>query len=71
MLGQPAKAQEKIDKKVQVEKAYQPRVKDAYKITQLPEISDTTRINPDFDYYILPRRIEPQVQIDSIPAATE
>ncbi len=70
LLGQPAEAQKQIDKQVQVVKAYQPRVKDAYKITRLPEISDTSQIRPEFDYYILPRRIEPHVEVDSIPAAT-
>lgn len=63
-------AQEKIEKRVQVVKAYQPKVKDAYKITELPDITDTSQVTTEFDYYLLPRRMETEVEVEPIPAAT-
>jgi len=63
-------AQEKIEKRVQVTKAYQPDIKDAYKISELPDITDTTHVTTDFNYYLLPRRLETDVEVEPIPAAT-
>jgi len=63
-------AQEKIEKRVQVVKAYQPKVKDAYKISELPDITDTTQARVNFDYYLLPGRMETEVEVEPIPAAT-
>lgn len=68
--GIQLEAQEKIEKRVQVTKAYQPEVKDAYKISELPDISDTTQVTTEFDYYLLPRRVETDVDVEPIPAAT-
>jgi hypothetical protein len=63
-------AQEKIDKRVQVVRAYKPEVKDAYKISELPEITDTVQTQAEFDYYILPKRIDTDFEVEPIPAAT-
>lgn len=61
---------EKIDKSVQVVRTYKPKVKDAYKIDELPEITDTTQSQPDFNYYILPKRVQTTFEVEPIPAAT-
>ncbi|MCF8335152.1 MAG: hypothetical protein K9H65_00990 [Bacteroidales bacterium] len=63
-------AQEQIDKQVQVVRSYRPEVKKAYKISELPEITDTMQTEAEFDYYILPKRVETKFEVDSIPAAT-
>ena len=63
-------AQEEIDKRVQVVRAYRPEVKEAYKINELPEITDTTQTEAEFDYYLLPKRVETKFDVDPIPAAT-
>ncbi|MFW5944072.1 MAG: hypothetical protein ACOCTU_02330, partial [Bacteroidota bacterium] len=62
-------AQEEIERRVQVVRAYSPEVKDAYKISELPEITDTTQTEPDFNYYLLPRRVETDFEVDPIPSA--
>ncbi|GET29802.1 TonB-dependent receptor [Prolixibacter sp. SD074] len=41
-----------INKQVEVVKAYRPSVSDAYKISPMPEIDDTTHFRPQFDYHI-------------------
>lgn len=63
-------AQEQIDKQVQVVRAYRPEVKEAYKINELPEITDTTQADVEFDYYMLPKRVETEFEVEPIPAAT-
>ncbi|MBS3770440.1 MAG: hypothetical protein V5A47_08275 [Bacteroidales bacterium] len=63
-------AQEQIDKRVQVVRSYRPEVKEAYKISELPEITDTTQTETEFDYYLLPKRVETQFDLDPIPSAT-
>lgn len=68
--GFQLQAQEKIEKRVQVTQAYQPDIKDAYKISELPDITDTSHVTPDFNYYLLPRRLETDVEVEPIPAAT-
>jgi hypothetical protein len=62
--------EEEIDKKVQVVKAYKPQIGNAYKISELPEITDTTQTDVRFDYYLLPKRIETEFDVNPIPAAT-
>lgn len=61
---------EEIDKRVQVVKAYKPQIGEAYKISELPEITDTTQTDVRFDYYLLPKRIDTDFDISPIPAAT-
>ena len=65
-----AYGQEKIEKKVQVVKAYKPKVQSAYKITELPEITDTTTTETEFNYYLLPKSIETEFEVNPIPPAT-
>jgi hypothetical protein len=62
--------EEEIEKKVQVVKAYKPQIGNAYKISELPEITDTTQTDVRFDYYLLPKRIETEFDVNPIPAAT-
>ncbi len=64
-----AAQEEKIDKQVQVVKAYQPKMGNAYKISELPEITDTTQTDVRFDYYLLPKRIDTDFEVNPIPAA--
>ena len=65
-----AAQEEKIDKQVQVVKAYQPKMGNAYKISELPEIIDTTQTDVRFDYYLLPKRIDTDFEVNPIPAAS-
>lgn len=62
--------EEEIDKRVQVVKAYKPQTGNAYKISELPKITDTTQTDVRFDYYLLPKRIETEFDVNPIPAAT-
>lgn len=51
----PAIAQQdttQLNQEVEVVKAYRPSISAAYKINELPEINDTTRFTPEFDYHI-------------------
>lgn len=65
-----AQEEEKIEKRVQVVKAYKPKVEKAYKITELPEITDTTTVETEINYYLLPKRVETDIDVKPIPAAT-
>lgn len=62
-------AQEKIDKEVYVVKPYEPTLSDAYKISQMPVIDDTTRIVTEFNYSVAGRKLSPDAQVAPIPAA--
>ncbi|MGM0530566.1 MAG: hypothetical protein ACQER7_04380 [Bacteroidota bacterium] len=63
-------AQEQLEKRVQVVRSYRPEVKEAYKISELPEITDTVQTKVEFDYYLLPKRVETKFDIEPIPSAT-
>jgi hypothetical protein len=62
--------EEDIDKQVQVVKAYKPVVKDAYKISELPGIKDTSTVTEEFNYYLIPKLVETEFKVKPIPAAT-
>jgi len=63
------RAQEGLDKEIIVVQPYKPALSDAYKINVLPTISDTISIRPDFDYSILPKKIETGFEVRPIKAA--
>ena len=69
-LNLPVFGQENIEKKVQVVKAYKPKIQEAYKITELPKITDTTTTETEFNYYLLSKSIETEFEVEPIPAAT-
>ena len=58
-----------INKQVQVTKAFDPIVRDAYKINRLPKIIDTLKISPYFNYSIAKRPISTQFEVKKIEAA--
>ncbi len=47
-------AQENVNQEVKVIKAYVPVINDAFKISELPKISDTNKVITKFDYEIIP-----------------
>ena len=59
-----------INKQVEVVKAYRPSVSDAYKISPMPEIDDTTHFTPQFDYHIDSEPITTGFKSVPISAAT-
>lgn len=59
-----------INKQVEVVKAYRPSVSDAYKISPMPEIDDTTRFTPQFDYHIDSEPVTTGFKTVPISAAT-
>lgn len=63
------KAQEKIERQVEVVKPYEPAVSDAFKISLLPRITDTIRVLPDFKYSIFPTPITSDFTVEPISPA--
>ncbi len=55
-LKQSVVAQDNVNQEVKVIKAYIPVINDAFKITELPKISDTNKVITEFDYEIIPAR---------------
>lgn len=53
-----AHAQETVHREVRVVKPYEPVISDAFKISELPKIVDTTKVTPEFEYEITPVRTE-------------
>lgn len=64
------KGQEEISKQVQVIKAYKPKVERVNKISELPNITDTTVADISFDYDLLPKRAKTEPELAPIPAAS-
>ena len=62
-------AQEKLDKDVHVVKSYQPTISDAYKINILPQIIDTVKVVPLFNYFIQTKQIHTDFQLEPIRPA--
>lgn len=62
-------AQEKIEKEVKVVKSYRPAVSDAFKINELPDLTDTVTIKTDVNYSVTPREISMPYEIGQIKAA--
>jgi hypothetical protein len=65
----PTIAQENLNKEVDVVKPYEPTISDAFKINNLPEIEEVQRIDPEFDYYITPKKMMSDFQVRPINAA--
>jgi hypothetical protein len=59
----------KLKQEVEVVKAYRPSVSDAFKINQMPEIDDTARFVPQFNYSIKSRPYTSLGKTDPITAA--
>lgn len=57
-----------LSKEVEVIKAYQPSISDAYKISSNPRINDTINFVPEFDYRIQSRDIPVEKTINHLPA---
>ena len=55
-------AQESINQDVKVVKAYSPTVSDAFKISYMPVLDDSTTYNPKFNYRILSASVETNYQ---------
>ncbi|MBK3516850.1 TonB-dependent receptor [Carboxylicivirga marina] len=62
-------AQEKINQDVKVVKAYTPIVSDAFKVSYMPEVDDSTTFNPNFNYRILSTAVSTNYQPAPIAAA--
>lgn len=62
-------AQNTLNKEVQVVRTYEPVLSDAFKINQLPTISDTVKIVPHLSYSIIPKIANTQFRVSPIPAA--
>lgn len=62
-------AQEDLNKEVDVVKPYEPTISDAYKINQLPEIEQVQRIDPDFEYTIIPKKMVTDYEVRPISPA--
>ena len=58
-----------LDKEVRVIKPYEPAISDAFKINELPKIQDTLKIEPRFDYFINPDKLETGFSLTPIKAA--
>ena len=52
-------AQETIKKEVKVIKPYEPTLSAASKISLLPELNDTVKLSPDYQYTISPKNFQP------------
>ncbi len=61
--------QNSIDKEVQVVRAYEPVLSDAFKINQLPVISDTMKLVPKLSYSIFSKVTNTQFRVSPMPAA--
>ncbi|HKM94937.1 MAG TPA: hypothetical protein VJY41_14905 [Prolixibacteraceae bacterium] len=66
-IGSYAQNEKKLDKEVEVIKAYQPNISDAQKIISNPTISDTVNYSPTFDYRIYSKDIEVEKTINHLP----
>ena len=58
-----------IDKEIIVVNPYEPTLSDVQKINILPQIMDTVIERPDFNYAILPTRVETEFELKPISAA--
>ena len=62
--------QEEIEKEVLVEKAYEPEVADAQKISELPQLVDTIQVEPEYTYQVFPVAISTEYRAEPIQPAT-
>ncbi|SDC26159.1 TonB-dependent receptor [Williamwhitmania taraxaci] len=62
-------AQGNIDKEVQVVRAYDPVLSDAFKINLLPSIADTVKLMPNLSYAIFSKVTNTQFKVSPMPAA--
>jgi hypothetical protein len=58
-----------VEKEVRVVKPYTPTLSDAEKINLLPEFNDSTRVTPEFNYSITPKRYGTHFTVRPIQAA--
>lgn len=58
-----------INRNVVVVKPYEPSLSDVFKISSLPKIDDSTSITPDFNYSIIPTRVDAPFELKPINAA--
>jgi hypothetical protein len=56
-----------INRQVEVVKAYQPNINDAYRISTTPRIVDTVQYTPTFDYKIYSKPIAAEKTIQNLP----
>ncbi|WP_430815588.1 hypothetical protein [Carboxylicivirga sp. RSCT41] len=64
-----AVAQEEINQDVKVVKAYTPTVSDAFKVSYMPNLNDSSSFNPSFNYRILSTSVATNYQPAPIAAA--
>ncbi|WP_159517392.1 hypothetical protein [Sunxiuqinia indica] len=72
ILVNPASAQKdstKLRQEVEVVKAYQPSVSDAFKINDIPQIKDDKREKPTFDYKINSQPVFSTFEVEPVQAA--
>ncbi len=65
----PVSSQNQIEKEVRVVKPYTPTLSDAGKINLLPKFNDSTRVSPDFDFSITPKRYDTHFAVKPIQPA--
>jgi hypothetical protein len=66
----PVKAQEGLNKEVNVIKAYKPTISDAYKLKFMPEMDDTVKVPTQFNYFIQPVMEPVDFRVRSLDAMT-
>ena len=69
ILASVSFAQEILDKDVHIVKSYEPTISDAFKINILPQIIDTVKVVPLFNYSIQTRQIHTDFHLEPIIAA--
>ncbi len=70
-LGVQAQEEEQstVNQEVKVVKPYEPVISDAFKISNLPKINDTIKVEPSFSYSITPRKYNTTFKPQMIQAA--
>jgi hypothetical protein len=62
------RAQEGMNKEVNVVRPYSPTIGDAFKMRFLPRLDDTVQVETHFDYRIEPMKIDPQMRLQDLDA---
>lgn len=62
-------AQSEIQREVRVVKPYTPTLSDAEKINLLPDMKDTVKVKPDFNYSIRPKQFNTPYNVEQIKPA--
>lgn len=70
LLVMPVIASAQVAKQVEVSKDYTPTINSAQKLSIVPDMSDTVKMNPDIDYTITPRSYQTSLMMQNFKPAT-